>query len=64
MNDDPRINELDKRLSIVETRQDVMNDDIKEIKDSQKESRALVIGTLITGSLSLIGIIVQLVAGG
>jgi len=64
MNDDPRINELDKRLSIVETRQDVMNDDIKDIKDSQKESRALVIGTLITGSLSLIGIIVQLVAGG
>jgi len=53
------INEMDKRLIRVETRQDGMEQDIKEIKDSQKESRALVMGTLITSVLSLVGILVS-----
>ena len=61
MNDESRLNDLDKRLIRVETRQDGMEEDIKDIKDSQKESRALVMGTLITSVLTLIGILFQFV---
>lgn len=55
------INDMDKRLIRVETRQDGMEQDIKDIKDSQKESRALVMGTLITSVLTLVGILFQFV---
>jgi hypothetical protein len=55
------INEMDKRLIRVETRQDNMEQDIKDIKASQKESRTLVMTTLITSLLTLVGIIFSFV---
>lgn len=52
--------DLDKRVSIVETKMDGMEDNIAEIKQNQKDARFLTMTTLISSLLGLIGIIYSL----
>jgi len=56
-------NELNIRLTKVETEQDSMKSDITEIKQSLKENRVFTISILATSLISSIGIIVVLLGG-
>ena len=56
-------NELNIRLTKVETEQDSMKSDIMEIKQSLKENRVFTISILATSLISSIGIIVVLLGG-
>ncbi len=48
---------LERRVIVIETEQKGLKDDIAEIKNSQKETRVLLMSTLITSVLGLIGLI-------
>jgi len=52
--------ELDKRVVILETEQGIMKQDIMEIKQNQKEARALTMATLISSVLGLVAIVITL----
>jgi hypothetical protein len=56
-------NELDKRVSIVETKQTAMESDITEIKKTLKENRIFTITILASTLVSAGGVIVMLLGG-
>ncbi len=53
--------EIDKRLLVVETEQNGMKSDIIEIKTSLKESRYLIMTTLISSLLGLVAIVISMI---
>ncbi len=52
---------LEKKVLVIETKQEATIEDIQEIKNSQKETRYLIMTTLITSILGLIGIVFSFV---
>ena len=59
----PTVNNLEKRLIVVETKQENMEANIDEIKQALKENKAFVMGTLVTSLLTLLGLFAQYIVG-